>query len=169
MKQAKEHKRLFSFASGSGKAQSGRRGVKRKKRQTCTLKFVALSEVHALKLPTKIKDRTALMNAGLGEASIQYYMDMNTVECHEKILEKFPKFKATGYEMLLYQRWEDSGFVQMEGSHTPQWLKGAAGNANIYLRPLQKDNEDEDDLQVLAVCNKFNSIKLQHSIQCELC
>ena len=71
MKQVKEHKCLFSFTSGSGKAQSGRRG-KEKKRQTCTLKFVALSEVHALKPPTKIKDRTALINAGLGEASIQF-------------------------------------------------------------------------------------------------
>ena len=60
---------------------------------------------------------------------------MNTVECHEKILEKFPKFKVTGCEMLLYQRGEDSGFVKMEGSHTPQWLKDAAGNAKIYLRP----------------------------------
>ena len=77
---------------------------------------------------------------------------MNSVQCHKRILERFPKLEVTGYEMLLYQR-EDSGFVKIEGAQTPQWLKNAAGASKIYLRPLQKDLDlnDEgnaDELQV---------------------
>jgi hypothetical protein len=90
------------------------------------------------------------MNAGLGEASIQFYIDMNSVRGHEKILERFPKFQVTGYEMLQYQRGEDSGFVRINGSYTPQWLKDFVGHSKLYLRPLQKDLElsaadDADD------------------------
>ena len=160
MRQVSEHKRLFSFGNTAGKRKASKRG-KEKKQPTCTLKFVALSEVHALKPPTKIRDRTALQNAGLGEGSIQFCLDMNTVQCHEKILERFPKFQTTGYEMLLYQRGEDSGFIKMEGPQTPRWIKDAAGNAKIYLRPLQRDldldnEENADDLQVTTY-NKLSS------------
>lgn len=152
MRQVDEHKRLFSFSSGARKGKSSTKG-KEKKKPTCTLKFIALSEVHASKPPVKIRDRTLLLNAGLGEATIQFQLDMNVVQCHEKILERFPKLQVTGYEMLLYQRGDDSGFIKMEGPKTPRWLKDAAGSAKIYLRPLQKDldlsNEDHvDDSQV---------------------
>jgi hypothetical protein len=56
------------------------------------------------KPPRKIRDKTALLNAGLGEASIQFFLDMSRLECHDKILERFPKLKETGYEILLFQR-----------------------------------------------------------------
>ena len=152
MRQINEHKRLFSFPNGAGKRKSCKKD-KEKKQSSCTLKFVALSEVNAVKPPVKIRDRTALINAGLGEATIKLSLDMNSVQCHERILERFPKLKVTGYEMLLFQRGEDSGFVKIEGAQTPQWLKNAAGASKIYLRPLQKDLDlnDEgnaDELQV---------------------
>ena len=158
MRQVSEHKRLFSFAAATGKGKSSRKS-KEKKTPTCTLKFVALSEVHTLKPPTKVRERTALMNAGLGEASIQFCIDMNSVQCHQKILERFPKFQVTGYEMLLYQRGEDSGFVRINGPYTPQWLKDFVGHSKIYLRPLQKDLElstadDADDSQDSQVRRK---------------
>jgi hypothetical protein len=90
------------------------------------------------------------MNAGLGDASIKFYIDMNSVQCHERILERFPKFQVTGCETLLYKRGEDSGFVRINGPYTPQWLKDFVGHSKIYLRPLQKDLElsaadDTDD------------------------
>ena len=80
MKQVSEHKRLFSFPNGVGRRKGSNYSKKDKvkKQPSCTLKFVALSEVHALKPPTKIRERTALLNAGLGEASIQLCLDMNS-------------------------------------------------------------------------------------------
>ncbi|CAB4004546.1 Hypothetical predicted protein, partial [Paramuricea clavata] len=101
------------------------------------------------KPPSKIRDKTALLNAGLGEASIQFFLDMSRLECHDKILERFPKLKETGYEILLFQRGDDSGFVNIGGPQTARWLKDAAGSAKIYLCPLQKDVDmgliDSDD------------------------
>ena len=53
-------------------------------------------------------------------------------------MSKFPKLLETGYELLLYQRGEDAGFY-ISSPHTPQRMSDDAGNAKIYIRPLQKD------------------------------
>lgn len=98
-----------------------------------------LAERGASKPPTNVKERTLLLNAGLGEASIQFDVSMNGQKCHEIITEKFPKLKEAGYEVLLFQRGQDGGFFSIEGPYTPRRLKDAAGSAKIYLRPLQKD------------------------------
>ena len=149
MRQAQEHRRLFSFG-GRNVLCSNKKSKKGKERKpTCILKFVALSEMATSKPPSKVCEKTALLNGGLGEASIQFFLDMSRLECHDKILERFPKLKETGYEMLLFQRGDDSGFVNIGGPRTARWLKDAAGSAKIYLCPLQKDVDmdlmDSDD------------------------
>ncbi len=68
-----------------------------------------------------------------------FFLDMSRLECHDKILERFPKLKETEYEMLLFQRGDDSGFVKIGGPQTARWLKDAAGSAKIYLHSLQQD------------------------------
>ena len=57
-------------------------------------------------------------------------------------MSKFPKLLETGYELLLYQRGEDVGFCNIPSPHTPQCIRDAAGNVKIYIRPLQKDVDE---------------------------
>ena len=80
-----------------------------------------------------------LLNAGLGEASIQFRQDANALECHQEIVTRFPKLVETGYELFMYQRGEDAGFCNISSPHAAQRMRDAAGNAKIYIRPLQKD------------------------------
>jgi hypothetical protein len=156
MRQAQEHRHLFSFGGRNVLCTNGKSNKGKERKPTCTLKFVALSEMATSKPPRKIRDKTALLNAGLGEASIQFFLDMSRLECHDKILERFPKLKETGYEILLFQRGDDSGFVNIGGPQTARWLKDAAGSAKIYLRPLQKDVDmgliDSDDEPQVKIC-----------------
>jgi len=105
-------------------------------------KFFCLSRVSTTKTPTAIRERTMLLNAGLGEASIQFRQDANALECHQEIVTRFPKLVETGYELLMYQRGEDAGFYNISSPHTAQRMRDAAGNAKIYIRPLQKDLDE---------------------------
>ncbi len=65
--QVDEHKRLFGYR---GKGNSRGKAKKKTAGQTCTLKFVCLATCYPVKPPTSVKERTALSNAGLGDASI---------------------------------------------------------------------------------------------------
>jgi len=103
---SQEHKTLFAAYSrtpaqrntysGSGKG----KGIG-KRVPTCTLKFFCLSLTDASKPPTAVRDRTILINAGLGDASIQFKTDASSVECHQEIVSRFPKLLETDYELLL--------------------------------------------------------------------
>ena len=64
---SQEHKKLFAAYSRTP-AHSGK--GKGKRVPTCTLKFFCLSRTDASKPPTAVRDRTILINAGLGDASI---------------------------------------------------------------------------------------------------
>ena len=105
----------------------------------CTLKFFCLSWTDASKPPTAVRDRTVLINAGLGHSSIQFKADASSVECHQEVASRFPKLLETGYELLLYQQGEDAGLYNIPAPHTAQRMRDAAGNAKIYIRSLQKD------------------------------
>ena len=150
-----EHRRLFSMPPcTSGRKAKGKKTGK-ERRLSCTLKFYALSKMDTSKPPLQVRERTMLRNAGLGESTIQLFLDMNSVQCHQCIIERFPKLSECGYEMLLYQRGESAGFIKIEGSYTPMSLKDAAGNAKIYLRPLQKDLDVSENLEAMKVCNYY--------------
>ena len=86
-----------------------------------------------------MSDRKVLINAGLGDASIQFKAEASSVECHQEIASRFPNLLETGYELLLYQRGEDAGLYNIPAPHRAQRTRDAAGNAKIYIRPLQKD------------------------------
>ena len=144
-----EHKKLFAAYSrtptqrntysGSSKGKGKGKG---KRVPTCTLKFFSLSRTDASKAPTAVRDGTLLLNAGLGDASIQFKTDASSLECHQEIVSRFPKLLETGYELLLYQRGEDAGFCNIASPHTAQRMRDAAGNSKIYIRPLQKDLDE---------------------------
>lgn len=137
-----EHRRLFAPQKKTVTRGSVTGRGKGKRIPTCTLKFFCLSRVSTTKPPTAIRERTMLLNAGLGEASIQFRQDANALECHQEIVTRFPKLVETGYELLMYQRGEDAGFYNISSPHTAQRMRDAAGNAKIYIRPLQKDLDE---------------------------
>lgn len=67
----------------------------------------------SVKPPTSVKDRTQLVNAGLGDTSIQFDLHEGVVHCHQRIVGIFPKLADVGYELLLFQRGEGGGFCNL--------------------------------------------------------
>lgn len=108
---AQEHCRLLNYRSTAGANIS----KKSKWLPTCTLKFLCLTKRDALKPPVNIKETPQLINAGLGDSSIQFPLNLGTLQCHET----FKKLNTVGYELLLYQRGADNGFYH-QLSHIPQ-------------------------------------------------
>lgn len=105
---------------------------------------MCMAKRDSVKPPTSVKDRTQLVNAGLGDTSIQFDLHEGVVHCHQRIVGIFPKLADVGYELLLFQRGEGGGFCNLAPPYTPKRLKDACGNSKIYIRPLQKDLEVED-------------------------
>ena len=132
-----------------GKGNSRGKAKKQSAGQTCTLKFVCLATRYPVKPPTSVKERTALSNAGLGDASIVFDLNGDSSHCHEKILEAFPKLAESGYDLQLYDRaGENSSFCVLKHPYLPRKLKVVAGQCKIYIKPLQKDLvETESDAE----------------------
>lgn len=147
---AQEHRRLFNYKTSYANTK------KKSKRPapTCTLKFLCMAKCDSVKPPLTVMERTQLVNAGLGDCSIQFDRSQSTLQCHERIIQTFPKLGTVGYELLLYQRGKDCGFYHVAPPHTPKRLKDACGNSKIYIRPLQKDIE----LEEIAVEEEVNFV-----------
>ena len=134
-----EHRRLFNYMGGRGKQSKGNNKGKKSTSQ-CSMKFMCMSTCEVEKPPTSIKDRTALSNAGLGDAVISFNSDGDSSHFHGKLLQKFPQLASSGYELLLYHRGgEESAFCPLKPPYVPRRLKEVAGQCKIYIRPIQKD------------------------------
>ena len=122
----------------------------KKKVQTCTLKFFCLGNVDDEKPPLTISAKAALSNCGLGPGSVT--CDVHALSIHDYLLERFPPLAlAGGYELCLFQRGgEDQGFYKLPMPYSPARLKDVAGQAIIYIRPLQRNiqsgiqNQEQD-------------------------
>jgi len=75
-----EQRRLFGHGRHSKRPRpSGNSLSKSKRGATCTLKFVCLAfKEEADRPPLSVKERTALANAGLGDASITFGINKNS-------------------------------------------------------------------------------------------
>ena len=102
-----EHRRLFNYKTSY--ANTNKKG--KRPAPTCTLKFLCMAKRDSVKPPLTVRERTQLINAGLGDSSIQFDLSQSTLQCHEKIVKTFPKLGTVGYELLLYQRGSDCGFT----------------------------------------------------------
>ena len=142
---AAEQRRLFSHGNNAKRARSSGSSLPKSKRNaTCTLKFVCLA-AKADRPPMSVKERTALANAGLGDASITFGFNKSSV--YNGIIQRFPQLSEVGgFDLLLFQRGngEGAGFHRILPPHTPQRLKELCGQAKIFIRPLQKDIELDD-------------------------
>lgn len=162
---AAEQRRLFSHGNNAKRARSSGSSLPKSKRNaTCTLKFVCLAaKEEADRPPMSVKERTALANAGLGDASITFGYNKSSV--YNGIIQRFPQLSEVGgFDLLLFQRGngEGAGFHRILPPHTPQRLKELCGQAKIFIRPLQKDielddkgGEDKEDVSWIAEINKL--------------
>lgn len=139
-----EHRRVFNYAAStrfatSTSTQRGRHQKGKKKVTTCTLKFFCLGNKDDEKPPPTIAGKAALSYCGLGPASIT--CDVNAESIHENLCEQYPPLAtAGGYELLIFQRGgEERGFCKLPTPYSPARLRDVAGQANIYIRPLQKN------------------------------
>ena len=135
-----EQRRLFNFGKRSSSSSSKSRQLKRKRAQTCTIKFVCLASKDAERPPQNIKERTDLSNACLGDKSIA--LIDNGEPIYDTIVENYPQLSEVGgFDFLLYQRGGglDGGFHVVNGPHTAGRLKALCGQAKVYLRPVQRD------------------------------
>ena len=127
---AAEQCRLFSHGNNAKRARSSNSSLPKSKRYaTCTLKFVCP--------PVFVKERTALANAGLGDASITFGYNKSSV--YNGIIQRFPQLSDVGgFDLLLFQRGngEGAGFHRILPPHTPQRLKELCGQAKIFIRHL---------------------------------
>ena len=77
---AAEQQRLFGHGSQAKRPRPSNSLSKSKRGATCTLKFVCLaSKEEADRPPLSVKERTALANAGLGDASITFGINKSSV------------------------------------------------------------------------------------------
>ena len=140
-----EHRRVFNYTARRGSfnptMQPSRKRNSQKgkaKMQTCSLKFFCLGNVDDDEPPSTVSGKANLLNCGLGPASIT--CNVNASSVHEILMEKFPLLSsAGGYELLLFQRGENRGFHKLPTPYAPARLKDMAGQANIYICPLQNN------------------------------
>jgi len=88
-------------------------------------------------------DRGQLLQAGLGDKNISFVESADAEDLHYDLLEAFPKLKSGGgYELM---RTSDRGNRTLavipcpSSGYTIAYLRSVAGQAKVYIRPLQKD------------------------------
>ena len=165
-----EHRRVFNYAGRGAhtfqpqpsRNQKGQKG--KKKIQTCTLKMYCLGNVDDEKPPSTISVKASLVNCGLGPGSIT--CDVHAPSIHNYVLERFPPLTlAGGYELCLSQRGgDDQGFHKLEMPYSPARLKEIAGQATIYVQPLQRNILDEIQTQEQDAQSEVRSVKCQPHI-----
>ena len=128
------HSTLLCNHPGKETAKRGRRRCKH-----VALSFFCLGNVDDDEPPSTVSGKANLLNCGLGSASIT--CNVNASSVHEILMEKFPLLSsAGGYELLLFQRGgENRGFHKLPTPYAPARLKDMAGQANIYICPLQNN------------------------------
>ena len=88
-------------------------------------------------------DRGRLMQAGLGGETLSIMESADAEDLHHDLLEAFPKLRAGGgYELLRTSERNNRTLDVIPpplSGYTVAYFKSVAGQAKIYVRPLQKD------------------------------
>lgn len=132
------HQRLFGYKRGSGG--KGKTSKKHKKADIpWTHTFVCLAEKQEDYVPT---DYSMLTANGLGKSKLHLFENSSAMDIHNAIINQFPKLvHCGGYDLL--RTIENTKRLNVltpppEG-YTGQFLKKVLGQANCYIRPLQRD------------------------------
>lgn len=109
-----------------------------------------------------MKGRTTLANSGLGDHSITFE-SQDTV--YNGILENYPLLAdAGGFELFLFQRGngDDAGFHVIEPPHVASRLKEVAGQAKIFIKPLQRDIPLKSTQKPDPTCEDKTMVSVYH-------
>lgn len=84
-----------------------------------------------------------------GPGSISFNIDGTCTNVHQGLTERFPLLQqAGGYELLLFQRGGlKQGFHRIPPPYTPRRIKELAGQAQVYVRPLQKNVDEIEEIK----------------------
>ena len=113
-------------------------------RKKCAWKhrFVCLANYDQPKIPTTDTEKDELFKAGLGEKEVEFpSLDMSAEEFTDVLYCTFPKLKGGG-GLELCRCIANSRNLEVLSSvvhSSPQHLKERVGNARTYIRPLQRD------------------------------
>uniref|UniRef100_A0A1X7UU46 HECT domain-containing protein n=1 Tax=Amphimedon queenslandica TaxID=400682 RepID=A0A1X7UU46_AMPQE len=163
------HQNLFGYKRRSTSTSRGGelRGAKKAKKEVrWTHTFVCLPERDMDSVPG---DYTLMTANGLGKAKLHLSETSTAMEIHVAILAQFPKIAdCGGYELL---RTHDNTkklnvIVPPPEGYTGLFLKKVLGQANCYIRPLQKDIELEECPAVSHGVEIPDSVP---RIKCEVC
>ena len=148
-----ERNSMFNF-SGKKRSKGATAGGASKKRKIWEHEFICLASSSSSKVPSPW-ERSQLISAGkrrctsllsllhchvgLGKKSISLYLDADSVEFNQRILETFPKLRdAGGYEFLRVGP-KVGELEVIPNCYTPGVLKEVVLQAKTYIRPIQKD------------------------------
>lgn len=102
-----------------------------------------------------------LQMAGLGEKKIALLIDAGNFEIYDELQSQFPKLKNSGgFELLRLP--EGGGKVLQviacpKNGYTVPYLRAVVHHAKVYLRPLQKDLDEDCNENVdvsTSYCNQ---------------
>lgn len=120
------------------------RAKKGKKSVPWSHTFVCLHERDAFTIPT---DYSVMAASGLGKAKLHLFEESTAMDIHLAVLQQYPKLaECGGYEFL--RTYENTKKLNVmtpppEG-YTGSFLKNVLGQANCYIRPIQKDIDLKD-------------------------
>ena len=104
--------------------------------------FVCLASKVQSSVPGPI-DRGRLMQAGLGERLLSFVESDDAEMLHGDLLQGFPKLREAGGYELLRTCDRNARYIDVipppPSGYDVTYLKSVAGQAKIYVRPLQKD------------------------------
>ena len=111
-------------------------------------------------------ERGHLMQAGLGAKTLSFMQSTDADDLHYDLLEAFPKLRAGGgYELLRASERNTRSLDVIPpppSGYTVAYLKSVAGQAKIYIRPLQKDLDltptlGEDTVRLITILHLYGN------------
>ncbi len=115
---------------------------KKSKKVAWRHRFICLAKHNQIKIPTTDSDKDALMEAGLGEKSIEFdYLDIDAEQFKDILYESFPKLcDGGGFQLCrCIPNTRQLEPLTALAHSSPAVLKERVGNARTYVLPLQRD------------------------------
>ena len=146
-----EHRRLFGYRPRKGKtpfagAKQNRGRRKGSIRTTWKKDCICLRDKEQTWKPSS-EEKIELARMGLGLSEVVFNSDGDAEHIHQVLLEKFPVLESCGGYTLLRLAENSHSMVEIEGPDsgmTVSYLKDILNQAKLYIRPLQRDIEEED-------------------------
>ena len=143
-----EHRRLFGYRPRKGKtpfAGAKRNRGRRKGSTTWKKDCICLRDKEQTWKPSS-EEKIELARMGLGLSEVVFNSDGDAEHIHQVLLEKFPVLESCGGYTLLRLAENSHSMVEIEGPDsgmTVSYLKDILNQAKLYIRPLQRDIEED--------------------------